>query len=319
MKTRILNFFRRLTGLRRAVRAERFALCRAIAACAGTTRSASSRRARLATTPGRDGSRESSAGIATGFRLTRIEVMMSNRQVDVAGLRDRRGYRSPRRRRLHHALPGLAADGLRHRRVFLAGLAVGAQFDRDQLRGEQRVRPTRSSGSRSPRASIPGSGVLLAIDSVLETSITLRRLHKDLNVGQPPAPAAGLPNVTFTINTLDPQTEEASFDIKRRFGIDENIVDRTSCVDLRPARPSHGDRALGACWHAIPRRRAATRGTSRASSTRSRSSSTRSSTACRFAGGRTGPRSRRPGRCRGELHDKPIEGSPAVVAARREP
>ncbi len=73
---------------------------------------------------------------------------------------------------------------------FLPGLAVGAQFDRDQLRGEQRHRPTRSSGSRSPRASIPGSGVLLAIDSVLETSITLRRLHKDLNVGQPPAPPA---------------------------------------------------------------------------------------------------------------------------------
>ena len=127
--------------------------------------------------------------------------------------------------------------------------------------------------------------MLLAIDSVLGTSLTLRRLHKDLNVGQPPAPAAGLTNVTFTINTLDPQTEEASFDIKRRFGIDENIVDRTSSLDLRPARPPHGDRALGASWHAIPRRRAATRGTLRASSSRSRSSSTRSSTAFKCVGG----------------------------------
>ena len=73
---------------------------------------------------------------------------------------------------------------------------------------------------------------------LFETSLTLRRLHKDLNVGQPPAPAAGLANVTFTINTLDPQTEEASFDIKRRFGIDENIVERTSSwiYDLRDLR-----------------------------------------------------------------------------------
>jgi hypothetical protein len=89
-----------------------------------------------------------------------------------------------------------------------------------------------------PKSQYPGSGVLLAIDSVFESSITLRRLHKDLNVGQPPAPAGGLTNVTFTINTLDPQTEEASFDIKRRFGIDENIVDRTSTwiYDLRDLR-----------------------------------------------------------------------------------
>ena len=44
--------------------------------------------------------------------------------------------------------------------------------------------------------------------------------------------------VTFTINTLDPQTEEASFDIKRRFGIDETIVDRASAwiFDLRDLR-----------------------------------------------------------------------------------
>ena len=56
----------------------------------------------------------------------------------------------------------------------------------------------------------------------------MRRLHKDLNVGNPPGPAAGLTGITFAINTLDPQTEEASFDIKRRFGIDENIPGRTT-------------------------------------------------------------------------------------------
>ncbi len=90
----------------------------------------------------------------------------------------------------------------------------------------------------APKTQYPGGGQLLAIDSVSGNSITLRRPHKDLHVGQPPAPSAGLTGVTFTINTLDPQSEEASFEIKRRFGIDENITDRTSSwiYDLRDLR-----------------------------------------------------------------------------------
>jgi hypothetical protein len=90
----------------------------------------------------------------------------------------------------------------------------------------------------TPIGSFRGGGQLLAVDSVATNTITLRRLHKDLNVGQPPAPAAGLTAVTFTINTLDPQTEEASFDIKRRFGVDETIAYRSSTwvFDLRDLR-----------------------------------------------------------------------------------
>ena len=89
-----------------------------------------------------------------------------------------------------------------------------------------------------PKANFPGGGTLLAVDSASGTSITLRRLYKDLNVGNPPAPAAGLTNVTFTIATLDPQSAEASFEIKRRYGIDENIVDRGSSwiYDLQDLR-----------------------------------------------------------------------------------
>jgi len=100
------------------------------------------------------------------------------------------------------------------------------------------VAPNQVVQLSGPKSSFPGSGLLLAIDSVSGSSITLRRLHKDLNVGQPPAPAAGLTGVTFTINTLDPQTEEASFDIKRRFGIDETIAYRSSTwvFDLRDLR-----------------------------------------------------------------------------------
>ena len=97
---------------------------------------------------------------------------------------------------------------------------------------------TRSSSSRRPSNTSPAAASSSRSIRSPGTSITLRRLHKDLNVGQPPAPAAGLTGVTFTINTLDPQIEEASFDIKRRFGIDENIAYRTSSwiYDLRDLR-----------------------------------------------------------------------------------
>jgi hypothetical protein len=100
------------------------------------------------------------------------------------------------------------------------------------------VAPNQVVQLSAPKPNFPGGGQLFAIDSVAGTAITLRRLHKDLNVGQPPGPAAGLTGVTFTINTLDPQTEEASFDIKRRFGIDENIAFRTSSwiYDVRDLR-----------------------------------------------------------------------------------
>jgi hypothetical protein len=90
----------------------------------------------------------------------------------------------------------------------------------------------------APKSQYPGGGQLLAIDGIAGNSITLRRPHSDLYVGQPPGPAGGLSGVTFTINTLDPQSEEASFDIKRRFGIDEHITDRTSSwiYELRDLR-----------------------------------------------------------------------------------
>jgi hypothetical protein len=90
----------------------------------------------------------------------------------------------------------------------------------------------------APKANFPGGGQLLAIDSVSGSAITLRRPYKDLNVGQPPAPSAGLTAVAFTVLTMDPQTAIASFDIKRRFGIDENIVGRTTSwvYDLQDLR-----------------------------------------------------------------------------------
>jgi hypothetical protein len=104
--------------------------------------------------------------------------------------------------------------------------------------GTNGVKPNQVIALTGPKAQYPGGGDLLAIDSVLGNSITLRRPHKDLNVGNPPGPAAGLTGVTFSILTYDPQIEEASFDLKRRFGIDENITFRDSSwiYDLRDLR-----------------------------------------------------------------------------------
>lgn len=83
--------------------------------------------------------------------------------------------------------------------------------------------------------TVRGSGDLLAVDSVSGGSVTLRRLKGDSGKGQPPVVATAL---TFSIATLDPQTEEASFALNRRFGIDPGIAGRspTTLYDIRDLR-----------------------------------------------------------------------------------
>ena len=53
-----------------------------------------------------------------------------------------------------------------------------------------------------------------------------------------PGPVRGATGVEFLIATLDPQVEEASFDLNRRFWIDPNIAGRTpgDVYDLRDLR-----------------------------------------------------------------------------------
>jgi hypothetical protein len=86
------------------------------------------------------------------------------------------------------------------------------------------VNPNQVVWLTAPKSQYPGGGHFLAVDSVSGNAVTLRRPYKDLSVGQPPAPSAGLTGVSFTINTLDPQIAEASYDIKQRFAIDDNPV-----------------------------------------------------------------------------------------------
>lgn len=81
------------------------------------------------------------------------------------------------------------------------------------------VAPNQVIWLTAPKAVYPGGGQFLAIDSIAGNALTLRRPHKDLNVGQPAGPIAGVTGVTFAINTLDPQIEEASYTLKKRFTI----------------------------------------------------------------------------------------------------
>jgi hypothetical protein len=91
---------------------------------------------------------------------------------------------------------------------------------------------------RKPSTAFKGSGELLAVDSSAGNSVTLRRLGASLNQGQPPAPVPGLTGVDFLIATLDPQIEEASFQLNRQFSIDPNVAGRTpgDVYDLRDLR-----------------------------------------------------------------------------------
>ena len=91
---------------------------------------------------------------------------------------------------------------------------------------------------RKPATVFKGSGELLAVDSVSGSNVTLRRLGSNSGLGQPPAPAAGLTAVDFQIATLDPQIDEASFELNRRFAIDPKISGRTpsDVYDLRDLR-----------------------------------------------------------------------------------
>jgi hypothetical protein len=70
----------------------------------------------------------------------------------------------------------------------------------------------------------PGESLVIA--SVATGAVTLRRMGQKLYIGQPPAPIAGLTGVEFSVVTLGPQLEAASYDLNRRFGIDDLVVGR---------------------------------------------------------------------------------------------
>lgn len=86
----------------------------------------------------------------------------------------------------------------------------------------QGVCPQTVASFSGPRDAFPGGGAyLLAVDSVSGNSVTLRRIGLGLGEGQPPALAADLSQVCFSMLTLRPQIDGATYRIKDRFSIDE--------------------------------------------------------------------------------------------------
>lgn len=86
-----------------------------------------------------------------------------------------------------------------------------------------------------PTTAFPGNGEWLAVESVADNVLTLRRPGQQASIGQPPPAVA---NVQFAVLTLGPQIEEASFDLYQRFSLDDNDPCRapTNAYDLRVLR-----------------------------------------------------------------------------------
>lgn len=88
---------------------------------------------------------------------------------------------------------------------------------------------------RKPATAFKGAGELFAVARAAGGSLTLRRIGSAEGLGAAPAPASGLTGVEFLIATLDPQIDEASFELNRRFNIDPLLPGRTP-ADLRDLR-----------------------------------------------------------------------------------
>ena len=56
-----------------------------------------------------------------------------------------------------------------------------------------------------------------------------RRKGQAAGIGQPASPPVGVSGVEFTALTLGPQIVRASYDLNRRYGIDDLIAGRRSC------------------------------------------------------------------------------------------
>jgi hypothetical protein len=89
-----------------------------------------------------------------------------------------------------------------------------------------------------PKTTFKGSGDLLAVDAVAGSSVTLRRIGAASGLGSPPGPAAGVTGVEFTVPTMAPQIEEASYSLNRQWNIDANLPGRspTDMYELRDLR-----------------------------------------------------------------------------------
>ncbi len=88
--------------------------------------------------------------------------------------------------------------------------------------------PNQIARLSKPATAFQSPGELLAVATVAAGGITLRRKGQTAGTGQPPSPSTGLAGVEFTVATLAPQIARASYDLNRRYGIDDLVAGRTS-------------------------------------------------------------------------------------------
>lgn len=100
------------------------------------------------------------------------------------------------------------------------------------------VHPQHVMCLEQPTTVYKGQATIAAVDTVDTNSVTLRRLGKGSAGGSPFSPTGGLTSVQFRIVTLDPQIEEETFILNRRFAIDPNTPGRqpSDMNDLRDLR-----------------------------------------------------------------------------------
>jgi hypothetical protein len=66
----------------------------------------------------------------------------------------------------------------------------------------------------------------MAVETVDDHEVTLRRPGLPAGIGQPPSPALGLTQVVFECLTLLPQIENAAFALNQQFSVDPNLAGR---------------------------------------------------------------------------------------------
>jgi hypothetical protein len=80
-----------------------------------------------------------------------------------------------------------------------------------------------------PVAAFRPPGELFAVVAAGPNTVTLSRRGQPAGVGLPPGPPAGLTQIEFSVMTLGPQIALASYELNRRFGIDDLIAGRRPC------------------------------------------------------------------------------------------
>lgn len=88
----------------------------------------------------------------------------------------------------------------------------------------------------APAATYRAPGETLVVDAVTSaTALRLRRKAAAAGQGKPPGPAGGITGVAFSVPTLRPQIEAATYDLNQRFSIDESAPGRApaDAYDLR--------------------------------------------------------------------------------------